>query len=85
MVLGVDPRKLAAMQKVSKFIKAQIAINYAEKKVELVFSSKDAEAAKLIDSLLDQFSGGLAQQLSAFFSIDGEITEIGKPDDKTPA
>ncbi len=85
MVFGVDPRKLAAMQKVSKFIKAEIKVDYVEKRVELAFSSKDPEAVKLLDSLLEQFSGGLAQQLSAFFAIEGEITEVGKPDDKTPA
>jgi len=85
MVFGVDPTKVAAMQKVSKFINAEIKVDYVEKKVELAFSSKNPEAVKLINSLLDQFSGGLAQQLSAFFSIQGEITEVGKPDDKTPA
>ncbi len=85
MVFGVDPQKLVAMQKVSKFIKAKITVNYVEKTVKMSFSSENPEAAKLIASLLDQFSGGLAQQLSAFFAIEGEITEVGKPDDKTPA
>ena len=85
MVFGVDPKKLAAMQKVSKFIKAAIKIDYIENKVELAFSSENPEASKLIASLLDQFSGGLAQQLSAFFAIEGELTEVGKPDDETPA
>ena len=85
MVFGVDPRKLAAMQKVSKFIKAKITVDYVENRVELAFSSEDPEAVKLISSLLEQFSGGLAQQLSSFFAIDGVITEVGKPDEKAPA
>jgi len=32
----------------------------------------------LIPNLLDQFSTALAQQLSSFFAIQGEIVEIGK-------
>ena len=84
MVFGIDPTKLAAIQEVSKFIKAVIKVDYKARSVELTLSATDPEAAKLIDSLVDQLSSALAQQLSAFFAIDGEIVEVGEPSEKTP-
>lgn len=77
--MGVDPQKMAVMQKVSQHINGVIRIDYAAKTVLLSFSSVDPEAVVLIPELLSQFSGALAQQLSAFFAIKGEIIEVNKP------
>lgn len=79
MVMGIDPRQLAAIQGVSKHIRGIITVNYKAKEVELLLKTDDAEAAKLISSLLSQFANALAQQLSSFFAITGEIVEVGKP------
>ncbi len=83
MVMGIDPRKIAAVQEVSKFIKGVITVNYEANTFKLKLSTMNPESAKIIDSLLDQFSGALAQQLSAFFAIDGEIVEVGKPSEES--
>lgn len=82
MVMGVDPQKLAAMQSVSKFIKALVRIDYKESSLSIILSSDVPEAAALIPQLLEQFSGALAQQLASFFAIEGEIVEVNKPDAK---
>lgn len=78
MLGGIDPAQIAQMQEVSRFIKCIIRVNYKEKTVLLSFSSEELAAIELIPQLLDQFSGGLATQLSSFFAIDGEIIESGK-------
>ncbi len=77
-MMGVDPKQMAAMQEVSKFIKGTIRVNYNDNTMQVAFSSEMPNAAALIPNLLDQFSTALAQQLSSFFSIQGEIIEVGK-------
>lgn len=76
---GIDPQKLAQVQAVSKDIKAVIRVDYGEDVVRLSFSSETPEGQDLIPHLLEQFSTALAQQLSSFFAIQGEIVEVGKP------
>ncbi len=78
MVLGVNPQQLMEMQKVSKDIKGVIKINFKENTVQLFLSSDVPDAQALIPQLLEQFSGALAQQLSSFFAIKGELIETGK-------
>ncbi len=77
--LGVDPAKLEAMQKVSHHINGVIRIDYATKSVNLTLSSAQEEAAALIPELISQLGGALAQQLTSFFAIKGEIIEVNKP------
>jgi len=78
MGMGIDPAKLAAVQQTSQNIKAKIVINYKEDSATIKLSSNDPQAAALIPGLLSQFVEGLATQLSSFFAIRGEISEIGK-------
>ena len=77
-MMGLDPKQMAAMQEVSKFIKGVIRVDYNDNTMQIAFSSDMPNAAALIPNLLDQFSTALATQLSSFFSIKGEIIEIGK-------
>ncbi len=76
--LGVDPAKLEAVQKVSHHIQGVIRIDYAAKSVTLTLSSANQEAAELIPELVSQLGGALAQQLSTFFAIKGEIIEVNR-------
>lgn len=76
--LGVDPAKVAEMQKVSRHIAGKIRIDYVAKTVTISLSSAVPESAALIPELLSQFAGALAQQLSSFFAIQGEIIEANK-------
>ncbi len=77
-MMGLDPKQMAAMQEVSKFIKGVIRVDYNDNTMQVAFSSEMPNAAALIPNLLDQFSTALATQLSSFFAIKGEIIEIGK-------
>lgn len=78
MMQGIDPKQMAAMQEVSKFIKGVIRVNYNDNTMQVAFSSEVLNARALIPNLLDQFSTALAQQLSSFFAIEGQIIEVGK-------
>jgi len=75
---GLDPEKMAKVQAVSGKIDGEIRIDYAEGTLTLALSTLDEEAAKLIPSLIAQLGESLATQLSAFFSISGELVEVGK-------
>lgn len=77
--MGVDPTKMAEMQKVSQHIIGKITVDYKVRTVTIQMSSSVPEAVALIPELLSQFSGALATQLSSFFAIKGEIVEINKP------
>ena len=77
-MMGLDPKQMAAMQEVSKFISGVIRVNYNDNTMQIEFSSDLQNAQALIPNLLDQFSTALATQLSSFFAIKGEIIEIGK-------
>lgn len=77
--MGVDPAKMAEMQKVSQHINGKIRVDYADKTITIGLSSVMPEAAVLIPDMLSQFAGALATQLSSFFAIKGEIVEVNKP------
>lgn len=77
--MGLDPAKMAVMQDISKHINGVIKIDYEAKSVTLLLSSSDPAASEIIPDLVDQLGGALAQQLTAFFAIKGEIIEINKP------
>ncbi len=78
--MGVDPAQLIEMQKVSKFITAELRIDYAENKVVITMASEVQEAVNLIPELLGQFTDALGQQLNSFFAITGKIVEVNKPE-----
>ncbi len=71
-----DPVKMAEVQKVTGKIKATIEIDDAEGILKLSLHSTDADAQRAVAGLVDQLATGLAQQLQAFFSIEGEIIEL---------
>ena len=71
-----DPAKMAEVQKVTGKIKATIEIDDAKGTMKLSLKSADADAQKTVAGLVDQLATGLAQQLQAFFSIEGEIVEV---------
>jgi len=48
----------------------------------VALSSDQAEARRLVPSLLEQFSNAIATQLNSLFMIKGEIVEAGKPSEK---
>jgi len=77
--MGVDPAKMAEMQKISQHINGVIRVDYEAKMVTLTLSSVVPEASALLPELVGQLGGALAQQLSAFFAIKGEIIEVNKP------
>ncbi len=77
-MMGLDPKQMAAMQEVSKDIKAVVRVDYNNNTMQVAFSSDMPNAQALLPNLLDQFSTALATQLSSFFAIKGEIIEIGK-------
>jgi len=76
--MGVDPAKIAEMQKISQYIDGVIRIDYATKTVALTLSSVNPEASDILPDLLSQLGGALATQLQAFFAIRGEIVEVNK-------
>jgi len=77
--LGIDPAKVAEMQKISQYIDGVIRIDYSAKTVALTLSSVNPEASDILPELLSQLGGALATQLQAFFAIKGEIIEVSKP------
>lgn len=80
----VDPKKIAQMQAVSQYIKGLIRIDYKENSIHVTMTSEHPEAAVLVPELIGQLGEALAQQLSAFFAIKGEIIEVNKPSEKQP-
>lgn len=79
-MMGIDPKQMAEMQKVSGLITAKIVIDQNEPSVKLSMSSDNPQAIELIPGLISQFADALAMQLSSFFAIKGKITEIKKGD-----
>lgn len=75
---GIDPKKLAEVQEVSKFIDAEIVVDYKRNLVRLALSSDNPASAQMIPGLLSQLAEGLATQLNSFFAIKGELVEIKK-------
>lgn len=78
-MLGIDPKKLAEVQAVSKDIKGKIVVDFEENKIALHLLADTPEAQAMVHPLLNQFANALAQQLSAFFAIAGEIEQVGEP------
>lgn len=79
--MGIDPQKMAQMQEVSRNISSVIRIDHAANTITVKMSSNEPQAIALIPSLIEQFARALAQQLSAFFAITGEIIDVNKPDE----
>lgn len=78
MPIGVDPAKLAAVQQISRHVKAEIVADYNENVVSVKLSSENPQAALIVPDLIRQFAEGLAIQLKTYFDIKGELIEVGK-------
>lgn len=74
----VDPQKLAEAQTLGQHVKAEIRVNYKDNIVQIAFTPDAPGMEEFVRSLLEQFPGALAAQLSSFFAIQGEIVEVGK-------
>ena len=74
--MGIDPVQMAEVQKVSKFISAEITVDHKENVITIKMSSTNQEAVVLIPNLLDQFATALAQQLNTIFAITGKLVTI---------
>ena len=48
----------------------------------VALNSDQADARRLVPSLLEQFSNALSTQINSFFMIKGEIVKAGKPSEK---
>lgn len=74
MMLGVDPNQLAQIQAVTKNLKAQIVVSRNKLELTVVTAAPDVVADQsVIQQLVDSLATSLAQQLSSFFAIQGEL------------
>ena len=80
MVMGMDPEQAARVKALTQNIKAEILVDPNTSKITISFAtiSQDANVVKAKDEILDTLPSGLAQQLSAFFGIQGTIRKIKK-------
>lgn len=78
MYPGVDPRQLAKVQEVGKFITGTIIVDYWENTAVLKLESDNEDARKAIPSMLESFSKALGEQLHMFFTVSGKIIERNK-------
>ena len=76
---GMDPAKMAEMQKVSGLINAEIRIDHAEHSINLKLMATTPESLTFVKKFVPNFAEGIAAQLSSFFQIRGEITDVNKP------
>ena len=74
--MGIDPGQMAEVQKVSKYISAEIEVNHKTNVITIKMASDNPDAAALIPNLLEQFANALAQQLNSIFAITGKIVII---------
>ena len=78
MTTGMDPQKMAEVQKTSSRINAEIRILHKVHEINLKFTPTTPEALSFTKSFLPQFAETMAAQLGAFFNIQGEIIDVGK-------
>lgn len=79
MVQGnIDPAKMAEVQQTSSRINAEVRILHQEHEIRLKLIPTTPESLKFVKTFLPQFAQTMATQLSTFFSIKGEIVDIGK-------
>ena len=74
----MDPEKMKQVQQTSGLIRGEIRVDHKENTINLAFKTESPEAKEMLKRLLPQFSEALAQQLSAFFNIRGEIIDVNK-------
>lgn len=78
MFPNVDPEQLRQAQIVGSKINCAVRIQYDKDTIQIMFHAVEPDAKTFIVRLLEQFGLSLAEQLSTFFAIKGEILETGK-------
>ena len=78
MTSSIDPEKMAEVQQTSSRINAEVRILHKEHEIHLKFVPTTPESMNFVKRFLPQFAETMATQLSAFFSIHGEIIDVGK-------
>lgn len=78
MVMGIDPQRMKEVQQTSGKINAEIRILHKEHEIHLKLTPTTPESLAFVKRFLPQFAETVANQLSAFFSIKGEIVDVGK-------
>lgn len=69
---GVDPQRVAELQKTSMKIKAKVVVDQKTKAIQLSLSTDDPEAAALIPNMLTVLAEGMDMQFSVMFGIKVE-------------
>lgn len=78
MTSQIDPKKMAEVQQTSSRINAEVRILHKEHEIHLKLVPTTPESLAFVKNFLPQFAETMATQLSAFFSIKGEIIDVGK-------
>ena len=78
MMPGIDPAQMAAVQKVSSKIQAEIRLIHADNEIRLKLVPSDPQSADFVSKFIPTFAENIAQQLSTFFGIQGEIIDVTK-------
>lgn len=78
MTSSIDPKKMAEVQKTSGRINAEVRILHKTHEIHLKLTPTSPESLTFVKTFLPQFAETMATQLSAFFSIKGEIIDVGK-------
>ena len=78
MLGGMDPKKMAKVKQTSSKINAEVRILHKEHEIHLKLVPTNPESLNFVKTFLPQFAETMANQLSAFFSIRGEIIDVGK-------
>lgn len=78
MTGSIDPKKMAEVQQTSSKINAEVRILHKEHEIHLKLTPTTPESVAFVKTFLPQFAETMANQLSAFFGIKGEIIDVGK-------
>ena len=78
MTSGLDPQKMAEVKQTSSRINAEVRILYEEHEIHLKLTPTTPESMNFVKTFLPQFAQVMANQLGAFFGIQGEIIDVGK-------
>lgn len=78
MFSGLDPNKVAEVQKKASGINAEVRIMHKEGELRLKFIPSSPESAAFVKTFVPTFATNMASQLSMCFGITGEIIDVGK-------
>lgn len=76
---NLDPQKMAEVQQVSGQINAELRIVHDEHEIRVKLIPTSPESLNFVKKFVPGFAETIAQQLSSFFNIRGEIIDVNKP------